>query len=463
MNEQTQTSTALLSKIIFESSAKVVFITGAGISVKSGIPLYRSDREKSKHEGKVASLRRPDEDERSTQVPNSAPRSSREDVSTPVQKMDSPEVYVSISDDEEHGDAKPYQRRESALSSVDDDASSTTSSVPNLAIWDAKLEALCQKSTFLAHPRNWFKYFWFDTHHVEKFLSAIPNEAHFAVGLLCEKFPNRIKCITQNVDGLHQKGGCPQENLVEVHGRIGVYRCCIDICPNGKRNAVMPEAMSFMTSEEERRWYDRTQLLKAKVNKLFETEAKKGPAGHISFPVNEHFPLPCCTLCRAPLIPMTLLFDEVYQTHDFFKFDRANQWLEEADVIVFAGTSFSVYFTEHAIRAAYRGRKRVFNINISRIESAFTDFSDPYAPKKEALLSDPRFNWDSGSEDEPPSIPDDDTSDGFLTHYKPTIYHIVAPADVALMSILPPACQQESVKKHEQARLDRWRSLWSAR
>lgn len=77
------------------------------------------------------------------------------------------------------------------------------------------------------HTRTYahrYKYFWFDTHHVEAFLKASPNETHTMISLLCERFPERVNCVTQNVDGLHKKSGHPLDNLVEVHGRLGVYR-----------------------------------------------------------------------------------------------------------------------------------------------------------------------------------------------------------------------------------------------
>lgn len=72
----------------------------------------------------------------------------------------------------------------------------------------------------------------------------------------------------------------------------------------------------------------------------------------------------------------TLLFDEYYQTHDSFRFTTAQRWIEEADVVVFCGTSFSVYFTELAVSMAKQGRKLVFNINIKKEEDEFADFHD---------------------------------------------------------------------------------------
>ena len=55
-------------------------------------------------------------------------------------------------------------------------------------------------------------------------LGAEPNAAHRAVAdwLLHQR---RASVITQNVDGLHQQGGAPQERVVEVHGNATFARC----------------------------------------------------------------------------------------------------------------------------------------------------------------------------------------------------------------------------------------------
>lgn len=42
---------------------------------------------------------------------------------------------------------------------------------------------------------------------------------------------------------------------------------------------------------------------------------------------------------------MSLLFDEDYDSHTFYDFDRVQDWLKTADAIAFAGTSFAVTLT----------------------------------------------------------------------------------------------------------------------
>ena len=53
-------------------------------------------------------------------------------------------------------------------------------------------------------------------------ITAQPNQAHFALGELENK--NLVKSvITQNIDGLHQKGG--SQNVLEVHGSLSRGIC----------------------------------------------------------------------------------------------------------------------------------------------------------------------------------------------------------------------------------------------
>lgn len=568
---ETEESILLLRRLLFDSSARVLFITGAGISVKSGIPLYRSDREKiatpRSDSTDLSSTGCPEEGEKSDEAcignnddedpkaingpvsstllassttsgfssssgwcgtTTNSPGNNGTDGNKAVVIDEDEEAYVAISDDETFGESfqsvqpvfepvsqlqedrkseeikqEKTEKKQDIIGLIaintdekkatmnlenqsdDDDEYGTTSSSTSqpIAIWDAKLEALCQKRSFLVDPRAWYKYFWFDTHHVNKFLNAVPNESHFAIGMLCDKFPNRIRCVTQNVDGLHQQGGCPSGNLIEVHGRIGVYRCCHESCPNGSINALYPQDIEFLTAEEELAWNAPLRLEQCpSTKKLFEMERLRAGSKSkaTAFPIDEDFPLPCCYKCRSPLLPMTLMFDETYQTHEFFQFDTVCQWMEEADVFVFAGTSFSVFFTEHALHLARFRRKQVFNININRDDEAFCGFMNrntaPLVSKDMNSRLSVCFNWDSDASDseavgdiskdtpQKPSAKDDD-SDLFeqIALFGPTINHIVAPADIALASVLPETYRVAVHEKVACAKIEKWKRLWDTK
>lgn len=55
-------------------------------------------------------------------------------------------------------------------------------------------------------------------------LGADPNPAHRAVVDLWRR-GNVIGCITQNIDGLHQKAGLPAEVVAELHGNVETVVC----------------------------------------------------------------------------------------------------------------------------------------------------------------------------------------------------------------------------------------------
>jgi NAD-dependent deacetylase len=53
---------------------------------------------------------------------------------------------------------------------------------------------------------------------------AQPNPAHYAIAEL--HIMGKLDCIiTQNVDGLHQKAGVPDEKVIELHGSLRWVKC----------------------------------------------------------------------------------------------------------------------------------------------------------------------------------------------------------------------------------------------
>ena len=55
-------------------------------------------------------------------------------------------------------------------------------------------------------------------------LDAAPNAAHRAVADLWAA-GKMLGCVTQNIDGLHQKAGLPEEAVVELHGNTHTTVC----------------------------------------------------------------------------------------------------------------------------------------------------------------------------------------------------------------------------------------------
>ena len=60
----------------------------------------------------------------------------------------------------------------------------------------------------------------------------------------------------------------------------------------------------------------------------------------------------------------SLLFDEDYESHAFYRSDKAYEWFVESDMYIFVGTSFSVGITNQALKLAKKFGKVVFNFNL---------------------------------------------------------------------------------------------------
>ena len=54
---------------------------------------------------------------------------------------------------------------------------------------------------------------------------ATPNQGHLAVARMEEILGNRVRLITQNVDGLHLRAGNTEERTFQIHGNLHFMRC----------------------------------------------------------------------------------------------------------------------------------------------------------------------------------------------------------------------------------------------
>ncbi|MEV4316828.1 Sir2 family NAD-dependent protein deacetylase [Actinocrispum sp. NPDC049592] len=64
--------------------------------------------------------------------------------------------------------------------------------------------------------------------------AAEPNAAHRALGSLADRLALRV--LTQNIDGLHQKGGVPERKVLELHGSMHRTVClgCSAVVPTSE-------------------------------------------------------------------------------------------------------------------------------------------------------------------------------------------------------------------------------------
>ncbi len=173
--------------------------------------------------------------------------------------------------------------------------------------YDYPPEVMLSRSFFIRHTDLFYDFY-------RKYLvvkGVIPNQCHLVLGEL-EKRGKLKGVITQNIDGLHQEGGC--RNVLELHG--SVYR-----------NYCM------------------------KCRKFF----------GLDYIINSAETVPRCDKCGGIVKPDVVLYEEAL---DEEVLDRSVGLLTRADVLLVMGTSLTVYPAAGLVNY-YRGRKLVL-INRSK-------------------------------------------------------------------------------------------------
>lgn len=178
---------------------------------------------------------------------------------------------------------------------------------------------------------------------------ALPNKAHEILA------KSNVKLITQNIDNLHIKAKHPLDNLIEIHGNI-----------NYKRQI----HAQYRNELEWANWNGINENnLEQDLFELFHIQ----PDGTIDENKSER--------------PHILLFDEYYT--ELYQHNTALYWLDEADTIIFIGTSNSVGFTYGALHEGLNANKKIMVVDpnpapsfmqpgVEIIQESATDFCSRY-------------------------------------------------------------------------------------
>lgn len=142
-----------------------------------------------------------------------------------------------------------------------------------------------------ARRESWRQKFIID----EDIVGAEPNRGHRAVAKLV-RIGKVSSIITQNVDGLHQAAGVPDEQVIELHGN-GTYATCLSC---GTRHEIAP------------------------IKEAFEADGT----------------LPECVSCGGIVKTATVSFGQSMPEHEM---DRARTETLASDLFIVAGSSLVVY------------------------------------------------------------------------------------------------------------------------
>ncbi|MFT7688293.1 MAG: NAD-dependent deacetylase [Candidatus Azotimanducaceae bacterium] len=124
---------------------------------------------------------------------------------------------------------------------------------------------------------------------------AQPNSGHEAISSLV-KMEKVTTIITQNVDGLHQKSGVPDRQIIEIHGNAN-YATCLDC---DKRYELQDIAKEFQLEEK----------------------------------------VPYCSVCQGMIKTATISFG---QAMPIKAMEEAHEACVSADLLLVLGSSLSVY------------------------------------------------------------------------------------------------------------------------
>lgn len=173
--------------------------------------------------------------------------------------------------------------------------------------------------------------------------AAQPNAGHHALVALEQGLGDRLRLVTQNVDGLHRRAGSSEARLYEIHGRIDQMRCARECTP--ARDPI-PEAVDVA-------W--------AKGRALGQHERR------------------ClrCPRCGAPSRPHVLWFDESYDEERYF-FLSASRAAAEAGLLVVVGTSGATTLPHRMVETVARAGRGLLVINAD---------PSPFSDRAEALPS----------------------------------------------------------------------------
>ena len=173
----------------------------------------------------------------------------------------------------------------------------------------------------------------------ERFRRAEPGAAHRAIAAL-ESRSIALGVITQNVDRLHARAG--SKRVVELHGALA-------------------EVVCLACGAEESR--DDLQARMRELNpKWIDGPTPMAPDGdaELSDELVDRFAVPACLACNGALKPRVVFFGDNVAREVV---DRAFALVEEAEVLLIAGTSLAVFSGYRFLRRAAERKMDIVIVN----------------------------------------------------------------------------------------------------
>ena len=196
------------------------------------------------------------------------------------------------------------------------------------AVWRQSDVSLATFDYFQRDPVGQWQWY---LERFEAVAAASPNPAHSALVDLEAWHTRRggsYCLVTQNIDTLHEEAG--SSRMIKIHGTSDRVRCSKVGCRFGSpRGSLAAEEVRF--------------------------------ENFLATPTKQN--LPTCPECSSYLRAHVLFFDEYYGEHQDYRYSEAEEIAQNADLMLFIGTSFSVGITDIFLRAGILRRIPIFSID----------------------------------------------------------------------------------------------------
>jgi NAD-dependent deacetylase len=196
------------------------------------------------------------------------------------------------------------------------------------AVWRRDVTELGTFRYFLTDPVGSWRWY---LERFDRVFAALPNPAHHALVALEAWQRQRggsFLLVTQNIDTLHEQAGA--RDHVKVHGSADRVRCPSEGCRYGSPTGSLPRDEAGLAA--------------------FRREPNASN-------------LPRCPACGTILRQHVLWFDESYDSHADYQWERVCEAGEQGDLFLFVGTSFSVGVTEYLVQSALARRRPVLSVD----------------------------------------------------------------------------------------------------
>ena len=94
----------------------------------------------------------------------------------------------------------------------------------NSGVWTQFIWTTATRDSLRKDPLKWYNEFWLSCMADTTSKDVRPNQGHGALSELLALYPN-MKCITQNVDGLHRRAGLSRSYHSSLHGCVFTEKC----------------------------------------------------------------------------------------------------------------------------------------------------------------------------------------------------------------------------------------------